>query len=177
MILTYDILDEYFRGLASKHRLINSFSGFTDLEFDKVLAEKRKNKYPMMTLSPYRFSLSGNKQRTFSNKELVFAIGIKLKENTVAQHKRAEAMAEEIGLQIIARINTDSKNKSYAWLYDNFDVESVKAEALGFDTRDGIKGMEFSFQFRNKQPMVVQKQLWFDLSRLAFSSGFSIGFR
>jgi len=169
MILTYDILDEYFRSVATTFRLINSFSGFTDLEFDQVISEKKKNKYPMMTLSPYRFELSGNKQRAFSNKKLVFAIGIKLKQNTVSEHKKAEAMAEEIGLQVIARIKKDSKNKNVAWLYENFDVNSVKAESLGFDTRDGIKGMEFSFEFLNRQPLVVQKHLWIDLSRLAFS--------
>lgn len=176
--LTYNMLEYYFRNLSAKHRLINSFSGFTDAEFDHVISQKNTNKYPMMALSDYSFKLTGNKQRAFSERVIEFYIGVKLKDRSVEAVKDAEALAEQIGLQLISRIKQDSeKCKDLNWLYENFDVNTVKAQALDNNTKDGIKGMSFRFELRHRQPLMVQKNIWLDMTRLSFTNGFSKGFR
>lgn len=176
--LTYDMLEFYFRDLVRKNRLINSFAGFTDAEFEYVIADKKANKYPMLALSRYAFKLSGNKQRTFNERVIEFGIGIKLKNRSFDEERKAEAFAEQLGMQMIARIKEDSDRcESLHWLYGNFDVNTVKAQALPFDTKDRIKGMSFSFELKNRQPLLVEDYVWTDKSRLSFTSGFSAGFR
>ncbi|MGB0867976.1 MAG: hypothetical protein ACPGSD_00140 [Flavobacteriales bacterium] len=161
--LTYNMLEYYFRNLSQKHSLINSFSGFTDAEFDYVVSKKHTNKYPMMALSDYSFKLTGNKQRAFSERVIEFSIGVKLKDRSVESVKAAEALAEEIGLQIISRIKQDSEIcKDINWLYENFDVNTVKAQALDKNTKDGIRGMSFSFELRHRQPLIVNNDIWED---------------
>jgi hypothetical protein len=79
----------------------------------------------------------------------------------VAQ-REAVNNAEMIGLEVLSRINIESKMQSSGWLYNNFIKESVHYEELKFEKIDGYFGMEFHFDLKVLEPLVVDKAKWSD---------------
>ncbi|MDD3772104.1 MAG: hypothetical protein RBT46_09050 [Weeksellaceae bacterium] len=71
--------------------------------------------------------------------------------------------AEEIGLQVLSRINQDSHpNSGIDWLVNSFRKESVKFSEIFYETANGLFGCEFHFDLDVKNPLKADSSFWAD---------------
>ncbi|UOX35323.1 hypothetical protein LXD69_07330 [Flavobacterium sediminilitoris] len=162
-ILSYTKVDDYFKSLANKHLDINDYIGTSTTELDSRMSSVDGIASPFLCLFNYQGKLSGNMQRTFNDRTLSFSIcftGIEA-EDFPAQ-KAAINAAEVIGLEILSRINVESKNPAIGWLYDNFQKDTVHYSEIELDKAEGFFGMEFHFDLKNSEPLVVTPDKWSD---------------
>ena len=165
-LLSYQELKDYLEALAKAHHGIKKFVGFSKQELHNELGKIRGEKFPMLCLFSYEGKLSGNEQRTFNARTIGFSVfkgGIAANDYT-AQYA-AISEAEQFGLEVLARINYDSKRfTSDHWLYQNFEKSTVRFEELRAFEAGGAYGMEFFFDIKVKQPFAVQAADWSDLT-------------
>lgn len=162
-ILSYKKVDEYFSALADKHVDIKDYIGTSTTELDSKLGSVDGLQSPFLCFFNYQSKLSGNQQRTFNERTLSFSIcftGINA-EDFEAQ-KKAIDDAEIIGLEFLSRINIESKKEAIGWLYNNFQKDSVYYTEIELEKADGLFGMEFHFDLKNTEPLVVSPDKWTD---------------
>lgn len=162
--LTYEILMEYFKYLSKNHADINSFVGYSSLEFQTEIKKVKGLEDYILVLYNYEGKLDGNNQRTISQRSISFAIlkQVKKVHDFVGQYK-AIAECEVIGLEVLSRINYDSKLDDVKWLYNNFVKESVNFKEVGLKTENGLFGMEFYFDIKTPEPLTILAEKWDDI--------------
>jgi hypothetical protein len=162
-ILSYKKVDTFFKSLAEKNVDIKDYCGTSAEELAGKVASVEGIKAPILVFFDYSSKLEGNEQRTFSNRSLAFSIlypGIK-REAFDAQNDAID-QAEEIGLEVLSRINVQSKMSDIGWLYNNFKKESVIMMEVKSEGQDGFYGMEFHFDLRTLEPLIVTSSKWSD---------------
>lgn len=164
-ILNYNIVKEYFKGLATKHKNINSFVGYSAEELATELAKVKGLASPTLVLYNYEGKLDGNNQRTFANRTISFAIlkQVKKLDDFTAQYQ-AIADAEGLGLSVLSRINYDSKKGEIAWLSQNFIKDSVRFNEIKYKGQGGLFGMEFTFDLKTLEPLSIIAEDWEDIT-------------
>jgi hypothetical protein len=70
--------------------------------------------------------------------------------------------SEEIGLEVLSRINVQSKMPNHGWLYNNFDKNTATFDEVIAEGEDGFYGMEFHFELKTLEPLVVDPNKWSD---------------
>jgi hypothetical protein len=162
-ILSYKKVDEYLENLATKHVDINDYVGTSTTELNSKLGSVDGLQSPFLCFFNYQGKLSGNQQRTFNERTLSFSIcftGID-SEDFEAQ-KDAIDTAEIIGLEVLSRINVESKKQEIGWLYNNFEKDSAYYTEIELDQAEGVFGMEFHFNLKNTEQLVVSPEKWTD---------------
>lgn len=162
-VLSYKKVDEYFSSLAAKHVDVKDYIGTSTTELDSKLASVDGLQSPFFCFFNYQGKLSGNQQRTFNDRTLSFSIcftGIDA-EDFPAQ-KQAIDDAEIIGLEILSRINIESKKEAIGWLYNNFQKDTAHYSEIELEGSEGVFGMEFHFDLKNTEPLVVSPDKWSD---------------
>lgn len=160
--LSYIKIDDYFRSLAEKHKSINDYCGTSLDELQSKLTTADGIISPMLLLFRIENKLSGNKQRTFNNRTIYFVIAFSgIDREDFAAQRTAIDDAEAIGLQVISRINIESKKHGH-WLYDNFDVNTVHFEDFEAEEVEGLFGSEFHFDLKVSEPLLVDPEVWDD---------------
>jgi hypothetical protein len=161
--LSYLKIDEYFQDIANKHIAIQDYCGTSVNELANKIGSHEGLKSPLLILFNIQSKLTGNQQRTMNNRTISFTVAFAgVDPNDYQAQKRAIDDAEYIGLQVIARINIDSKGKKVDWLYNNFDPSTVHFNELEADTVEGLFGMEFHFDLKNSEPLLVDPDKWTD---------------
>jgi hypothetical protein len=155
---------DYFKDLAKNHADINSFVGYSSLDFQTQINTVKGLDDFILVLYNYEAKLEGNNQRTISQRSISFAILKKVKElhDFNAQYK-AIAECEVIGLEVLSRVNYDSKLDEVKWLYNNFVKESVNFKEVGLKTESGLFGMEFFFDIKTPEPLTILAEKWDDI--------------
>jgi hypothetical protein len=162
-ILSYKKVDLFFRDLADKHLDIRDYCGTSVLELASKMATVAGINIPILVFFDYFSKLEGPEQRTFSNRSVAFSIlfpGIKA-DQYQAQIDAID-QAEEIGLEVLSRIYIQSKMPDIGWLYKNFQKESVVMMEVKSKGQDGFYGMEFHFDLKTLEPLVVTPSKWSD---------------
>ena len=165
--LTYKALKEYMENLADQHHAINNFVGYSPVELQSAVKSIKAGKYPMLDLFQYEGKLKGNHQRTLSIKTIGFAIlfGGNAVTNYAGQTK-AISKAEQYGMELLARINYDSKTlPMFHWLYNNFKKNEVEFDVVRQTNQAALYGMQFFFDLTVPEPLVVNKDHWADISK------------
>lgn len=161
--LSYKKIDEYFQDIAAKHVEIKDYCGTSVNELANKLGTHDGIQSPMLILFNIQSKLMGNQQRTMNNRTISFSIVFTgVDPNDYAAQKKAIDDAEYIGLQVIGRINIDSKGKKVDWLYNNFDPNTVHFNELEAEEAEGLFGMEFHFDLKNSEPLLVDPAKWTD---------------
>lgn len=161
--LSFQKVDDFFKDLATKHVDIKDYCGTSALELSDKIASVEGVKSPILVFFKYLGKLSGNDQRTFNNRSLAFSIvysGIKT-DDYVGQNL-AKTNAEEIGLEVLSRINVFSKMPESDWLYKNFEKDTATYTEVEAENIDGFWGQEFHFELKTIEPLVVTKAKWSD---------------
>lgn len=166
--LKYQVLMDYFDYLVEQHHVLETSVGFSKQELHNSLGKLKGKKYPLLALYGYEGKLKGPQQRTLAIRTISFSVvfgGIAI--NDIKKQYKAIADSEEYGLQILSRINYDSKTvKSGHWLYRNFNKESVEFSELRTDTEAALYGMDFSFDLVVSEPLVLVGSHWKDEKKL-----------
>ena len=164
-ILSFEKVDQYFKELATKNVDIGDYCGVSAEELvQKVSSTVGFGKpKPGLVFFGYRWKLDGNQQRTSSIRTLSFSIlysGIKA--DHYAAQTIAKSNAEAIGLEVLSRINFQSKLPASGWLYNNFIKDSVLGEDVDLGGPEGFFGMDFHFDLKVQEPLVMDPDKWSD---------------
>lgn len=162
-VLSLKKVDDFFKELASKHVDIKDYCGTSALELANKIASVDGLQSPVLVFFKYIGKLSGSTQRTFNNRSLAFSVvyaGIPV--DDYPGQLLAKANAEEIGLEVLSRINVFSKMPESGWLYNNFDKESITYSEVEAEGADGFWGQEFHFDLKTLEPLIVTPNKWTD---------------
>lgn len=162
-LLSFNKVDDYFKDLATKHVDIKDYCSTSVEELANKMATVAGLQTPCLVFFDYYGKLSGSEQRTFNNRSLAFSIiytGVKPLDHQ--SQRNAVTNAEQIGLEVLSRINIQSKMPNIGWLYKNFDKESVTYDEVLAEGQEGFYGMEFHFDLKVLEPLVVDPAKWSD---------------
>lgn len=165
-VLTYKLVREYLESLATKHMEINDFCGMSVQQLADKISSTAGINSPIMVFFGYQWKLDGNNQRAFNTRSLSFSILYNnIKNDDFEAQEIAENNAERIGLEVLSRIHIDSLMPETGWLYKNFLKESVIGRLLEREGADGFYGMEFHFDLKVLETLMVTKDMWTDGDR------------
>jgi hypothetical protein len=162
-VLSFKKVDAYFQELADKHIDIKDYCSTSIEELSNKIASVAGVESPILVFFDYFGKLEGKEQRTFNNRSLAFSIlytGVKA--DDFPGQRTAVNNAEEIGLEVLSRINVQSKMPAIGWLFNNFDKNTVNWDEIIAEGEDGFYGMEFHFDLKTLEPLVVTPEKWSD---------------
>jgi hypothetical protein len=163
-VVTYKTIHDYFKTLGENHKTIETFVGYSPEELAVQMGKLKGFKTPMMVLFNYEGKLDGNQQRTFATRTISFAIlKTVVKPDNFTEQYNAIAESEVLGLSVLSRINYDSKCKNVEWLHNNFLKESVRFNEIKFKGKEALFGMEFFFDLKTPEPLVIEENNWNDI--------------
>ena len=162
--VTYIAILEYFRMLADNHSQIQSFIGYSPLALQSKISSMKGLETPTLVLYDYEGRLDGNNQRTIAQRTISFALveSVKHGDDFDGQYESI-SVCEGIGLSVLSRINFESKKSDLKWLYNNFVKDSVRFNEIKLKGKDGMFGMQFSFDLRISEPLVINPCDWKDI--------------
>lgn len=161
--LDYKKVDEFFKGLSEKHVDIKDYCGTSVAELAAKADSVEGIKYPILVFYKYSGRLNGNQNQTLNNRTLSFSIlygGIDI--DDAAAILDAKTNAEIIGLEVMSRINVQSKMQDIGWLYNNVDKNTITYEEVDPETSEDLVGMDFNFELKTTEPLVVTPSKWTD---------------
>ena len=162
-VLSFQKVDDFFAELATKHVDIKDYCSTSVQELVDKIASVDGLQSPLLVFFDYYGKLEGKEQRTFNNRSLAFSIlytGIK--SDDYPGQRAAITNAEEMGLEVLSRINVQSKMPDIGWLYNNFDKNTVTMDEVISEGSDGFYGMEFHFDLKVLEYLVVTPAKWSD---------------
>lgn len=157
-------VNDYFSYLVSQAPAIKKFISVSERELQSVLSKTTKQDDPFLVLFGYEGTLDGNNQRTIGTRTVSFAILFRVTDpNNFADQYSKINQAEEIGLQVLSRINQDSHpSAGINWLMNSFKKDSVKFSEVTYETANGLFGCEFHFDLEVKNPLTADSDFWLD---------------
>lgn len=161
--LSFQKVDDFFKELATKHVDIKDYCSTSLQELADKISSVDGMQSPLLVFFDYYGRLEGNEQRTFNNRSLAFSIlftGVKA--DDFPAQRTAVTNAEEIGLEVLSRINVQSKMPNLGWLYKNFDKNTANWDEVISEGADGFYGMEFHFELKTLESLIVTKTKWSD---------------
>jgi hypothetical protein len=162
-ILTFSMVEDYLKSLSEKHVDIKDFVGTSIAELASKLTSFAGIESPIFIFYNITGQLSGTKQRSFNTRRISFAIAYaRVPTDDFQKQKEAKNNAEQIGLDVLSRINYDSKIEGTGWLYNNFLKDTVTYEVYEDEEVEGLYGMDFSFELKLPEPLVAEPAKWTD---------------
>lgn len=162
-ILTFKIVEEYLKSLSERHVDIQDFVGTSLSELATKLTAHYGIKSPFMVFYSISSQLSGTNQRSFNTRRISFVIASAgINKEDFEKQKEAIDKAEQIGLDVLSRINYDSKISGSDWLYNNFQKDTVIYEVYQDEEVEGLFGMDFHFDLKLPEPLVALPDKWSD---------------
>lgn len=157
-------INDYFEHLVNSTNHIKKFIGVSERELQSVLASTSMVDDPFLVLFGYKGALDGNNQRTLGARTVSFSILYRVTDpNNYAGQYTKTNLAEHIGLQVLSRINQESRpTSSVKWLHGAFVKGSVHFEEVFYQTGSGLFGCEFHFDLGVKDPLTVDSGFWTD---------------
>lgn len=156
-------MSDYLKGLVEKNTDLVHYAGTNKEELLNLMNGKAGITGPVLNFYGYRWKLDGNSQRTFNARVISFAIliaGVDV-EDYEAQDI-AVSLAEAIGLEVLSYVYQESLLPATGWLYNNLSKESITADEIALRYTEALFGMDFSFELRVQEPLVVDKDKWTD---------------
>jgi len=162
-VLSFQKVDDFFRELATKHVDIKDYCGTSLQKLADMMASVNGINSPILVFFKYVGKLSGNDQRTFNNRSLAFSIVYSgIKADDYDGQNLAKTNAEEIGLEVLSRINVFSKMPESGWLYKNFEKDTATYTEVEAEGVDGFWGQEFHFELKTLEPLILTHSKWSD---------------
>lgn len=161
--LSYNKIDEYLSFLAAKHVDVKGYVEDSTTAIAEAMNSIEGIPSPFVSFTNYEWKLSGSDQRTFNTRTIHFAVTFTgIDAFDFKAQRNAKTNAEQIGLDILSRINVDSKSPVRKWLYNNFIKESVVCHEIELENVEGAFGMGFVFDLKTYEPLVVFPDKWDD---------------
>lgn len=157
-------ISTYFAYLVSVTPHIKNFVGTSERELLSMLNKTNRKDDPFLVLFGYEGKLDGNNQRTIGTRTVSFSILFRVTDadNFADQYEKINR-AEDLGLQVLARINQDSQPKGGVdWLKGAFRKDSVRFSEVSYQTANGLFGCEFHFDLEAANPLIADSDFWTD---------------
>lgn len=162
-ILSFEKVEAYFKKLAELHVDINDYCGTSTVELANKMDTVAGIQSPILVFYDYFGKLEGNEQRTFNKRSLAFSILFSgVPSDDFERQRLAIQQSEAIGLEVLSRINVESKLPQIGWLYKNFEKDAVTMDEVISEGSEGFYGMEFHFDLKTLEPLVVTPEKWHD---------------
>lgn len=162
-ILNFKMVEDYMKSLQEKNTDLQDFVGTSITELSNKLSSSGGILSPFLLLYKVSSVLSGNDQRTFNTRKISFVIGFAgVNVDDYEQITLKKAEAEAIGLEVLSRINYDSKKPETEWLYNKFLKDSIEYEDYQDEEVEGLVGQDFSFEIKVSEPLVATPNKWSD---------------
>lgn len=162
-LLTFKMVEDYMRDLQEKNVDLNDFIGTSVAELATKMSSASGLQKPVLILYQVSSILSGNDQRTFNTRKISFIIAYnEVDPDDFDAITMAKANAEAIGLEVLSRINYDSKKPETPWLYNKFIKDTIEYDAYEDEEVEGLVGMDFSFEIKVPEPLVATPAKWTD---------------
>lgn len=160
----FEKVRSYLSGLVDKTDHIKKFISVSERELQSVLSKTTKVDDPFMVFFGYEGKLTGNNQRTIGTRTISFSVLYRvINPNDFAGQYEKINQAENIGLQVLSRINRDSHPSSEeTWLHNAFQKDSVKFSEVFYETAHGLFGCEFHFDLEVQNPLTADSDFWLD---------------
>ncbi|MEZ0182662.1 hypothetical protein AB9T89_10480 [Flavobacterium oncorhynchi] len=161
--LDYQKVDDFFKSLAQKHVDIKDYCGTSAAELASKADSTDGIKSPILVFYKYSGRLSGSQKLTFNSRTIAFSIlysGVSI--GDPAAILEAKTNAEIIGLEVLSRINVQSQMQDIGWLYNNITKETINYEEVDPEYAEDLVGMDFSFELKTNEPLVVTASKWSD---------------
>lgn len=165
-LLSKKKVSDYLAGIVEKNADLVHYVGTNKEQLLNLMNSKAGITGPVLSFYGYRWKLDGNSQRTFNTRVISFAIliaGVGI-EDYEAQDE-AVSLAEAIGLEVLSYIYQEAQLPETGWLYNNLSKDSITAEEIAMRDTEALFGMDFSFELRVADPLVVTKTKWTDGDR------------
>lgn len=157
------VVKSYFKNLVASTDVIKHYIGTSKKELMNFLSKSKSVDDPFLVLFSYDGKLDGNNQRTFGTRSVSFAILFRTSNaNNIEDQDEKIDLAEEYLLQVLSRINYDSKSGDVEWLKDAFKKDSVKFSEVTYETANGLFGFECHFDVDVKNPLIADNSFWND---------------
>lgn len=162
-LLTFKMVEDYMRDLQEKNVDLNDFIGTSVAELATKMSSASGLQKPVLILYQVSSILSGNDQRTFNTRKISFIIAYnEVDSDDFDAITMAKANAESIGLEVLSRINYDSKKPETPWLYNKLLKDTIEYNAYEDEEVEGLVGMDFSFEIKVPEPLVATPAKWTD---------------
>ena len=155
-------LKKYFAHLAQKHKEIKENVGY----FSREIIEKTNSfagiASPFLAIYDYELGLDGGELNTLGKRKMVFSIIFANApfDDFEAQQEKID-QAEQIALQLLARIRWDSNDKNH-FLYNAFEKDLTKIYPVE-EPQAHLFGVEVEIHFSTKQPLQINPEHWEDV--------------
>lgn len=162
-LLSKKKVSDYLKGIVQKNADLVHYVGTNKEELTNLIHSKAGITGPVLNFYGYRWKLEGNSQRTFNARVVSFAVliaGVDI-EDYQAQDE-AVSSAEAIGLEVLSYIYQEAQLPETGWLYNNLTKESITADEIAMRDTAALFGMDFSFELKVSEPLVVNKTKWTD---------------
>lgn len=157
---SYLKLKDYFENIVDQSTFINSFAGY----FQKELKNKESNDEltePYLAIFDYSVGLSGPDQNTIAVRKISFAIIFNnIPEDDFELQYKAIDDAEEMALQVLARIRNDSGNDEH-FLFNSFIKDSVTIEPIELNAKS--YGSVAYLEIKTNKSLNLDVERWSDL--------------
>lgn len=150
----------YFKNLSEKHKQIHDFFRMNLSEIQGAF--RRGVELPALVLESYDGGIGGSKISTDIHRGFAFTIYLKARKNNYDDQDVKLNLAEQIGIQIIARMHIDSFNKE-SIIYNQFDKNTAEWHKVGPVFTEGLFGYRFTGEFKGLQSLKVDGSVWTDI--------------
>ncbi len=160
MDIDHNILVTYFKYLADNYILLK---GFFRMDLTEIQgAFRSKADFPCMVLESHEGDLGkSSKQSTVNDRTFAFTIYTKPKKADYDNQNEKLALAEQIGLAIIARMKHDATVKDHL-IYNKFLVADVSYAKVGPVFNEQLYGYRFIGSIAGAEPLKYNKEDWLD---------------
>lgn len=160
---SYIEIKNYFENLVLKSNFLNDFTGFFQREWATKKASVQGLQEPVLSLWKYELGFDGPEQNTIAVRKIGFAIMYnKVKPDDLDAQYNAIHNAEQLAVKVLARIRWDSNQKEHP-LYNSFLKDSVEIAPVELSGNEF--GVDVTFNFRNKQLLILDPADWEDITQ------------
>lgn len=153
-------IELYFEELVQNTEYIKAFIPLSERALSNHLESTSRLQDPMLFLMSYEGKLDGNNQRTVGYRTVNFAVMFRCDSDDAMAQRKAINDSEHVILNVLSRIDLDSKEQIIPWLKNAFVKNSVKLEDADFEYFPGLYGMYCSFDLEVKNSLKYDNSFW-----------------
>ena len=157
----YYQLKQYFAHLATENKALQAHTGYFAREIAQRSASYAGIPSPFLSIYDYSVGLEGEELSSLGQRQICFAV---LFSDTPADDLEAQQQAidqaEQIALQLLARIRWDSHQKRH-FLYASFQKELTRIAPIE-EPQAQLYGVEVELHLKTPCPLSVNPDHWHD---------------
>ena len=159
-IINHSILTAYFKYLATNLIGVNDFFRMDLTEIQGAFRSTAA--MPCLVIEAHEGDYGdSNLMQSVNNRSFAFTVYTKPKTGDYEDQDIQLTLSESLGKKIAARMRHDSFLKTH-FLYNNFNVSSIKYHKIGPVFNEKLYGYRFTGELNAHEPLIVNPDDWAD---------------